>query len=225
MKYNKGLAPVLILVIVLGVLAVGGVAYFAGKSSAPKNIVSDNSNYYPPDQQDYNPPVTNTQTPLANSQTNTSNWKTYTNTQYGFEFKYPTNGYKFGADSPNYTYLFGLSEFRAKVREDVLTDDPEYLSNFHFFILTPTQSINDLPTYVRSAMDAPSGSPYKYISSQYVNINGTQWLKVRSKDDLGNEPGDYNYFIYSGGKLYWMGLAGQLRSDLEKIPSTFKFTK
>lgn len=47
MKYNKGFTPIIILLIVLGVLAVGGVAYFAGKSSAPKNEVSDNSNYFP----------------------------------------------------------------------------------------------------------------------------------------------------------------------------------
>lgn len=59
MKYNKGFAPVVILLIVLGVLAVGGVVYFAGKSSAPKNEVSDNSNYYPPVEQNQNPPTTN----------------------------------------------------------------------------------------------------------------------------------------------------------------------
>jgi hypothetical protein len=43
MKYNKGFAPLVVLLIVLGVLAVGGVAYFAGKSPAPKSEVSDNS--------------------------------------------------------------------------------------------------------------------------------------------------------------------------------------
>ena len=63
MKYNKGFAPVVILLIVLGVLAVGGVAYFAGKSSAPKNEVADNSNYYPPVQQNQNPPTTNNNIP------------------------------------------------------------------------------------------------------------------------------------------------------------------
>ena len=35
MKYNKGFAPVVILLIVLGVLAVGGVAYFAGTKNNP----------------------------------------------------------------------------------------------------------------------------------------------------------------------------------------------
>ena len=63
MKYNKGFAPLIILLIVLGVLAVGGVAYFAGKSSTPKNTVSDNSNYYPPVNQNQNPTTTNNNPP------------------------------------------------------------------------------------------------------------------------------------------------------------------
>lgn len=63
MKYNKGFAPVVVLLIVLGVLAVGGVAYFAGKSSTPKNEVADNSNYYPPVQQNQNPPTINNNPP------------------------------------------------------------------------------------------------------------------------------------------------------------------
>ncbi len=69
MKYNKGFAPVLVLIIALGVLAVGGVAYFAGKNSAPKNEVSDNSNYFPATEQNYTPPTTNNNPP-ATSNTN-----------------------------------------------------------------------------------------------------------------------------------------------------------
>ncbi len=61
MKYNKGFAPVVVLLIVLGVLAVGGVAYFAGKSSTPKNTVSDN--YFPTTEQNYTPPTTNNNPP------------------------------------------------------------------------------------------------------------------------------------------------------------------
>ncbi|MFA6077181.1 MAG: IPT/TIG domain-containing protein [Candidatus Paceibacterota bacterium] len=76
MKYNKGFAPVLILIVVLGVLAVGGGAYFVGKSSAPKNEVSDNSNYFPQADQNYTPPTTsntnNNVTPPINTQTNNS---------------------------------------------------------------------------------------------------------------------------------------------------------
>ena len=64
MKYNKGFAPLIILLIVLGVLAVGGVVYFAGKSSAPKNEVADNSNYFPTIEQNYTPPTTNNNPPV-----------------------------------------------------------------------------------------------------------------------------------------------------------------
>lgn len=63
MKYNKGFAPLVVLLIVLGVLAVGGVAYFAGKSSTPKNEVTDNSNYFPTTEQNYTPPTTNNNPP------------------------------------------------------------------------------------------------------------------------------------------------------------------
>jgi len=82
MKYNKGFAPVIILIIVLGVLAVGGVVYFVGKSSAPKNEVSDNSNQYPPVTQNQNPsttsnnyvpPTTNNNPPVNNPTTSNEN--------------------------------------------------------------------------------------------------------------------------------------------------------
>jgi len=48
MKYYKGFAPVFILVIVLGVLAVGGGAYFAGKSSTPTPQNTEDNNYQSP---------------------------------------------------------------------------------------------------------------------------------------------------------------------------------
>jgi len=80
MKYNKGFAPVLILVIVLGALSVGGVAYFAGKSSAPKNEVNDNSNYFP-EEQNSNPPATYNNNPPTNNQQQTNTQTPPVNTQ------------------------------------------------------------------------------------------------------------------------------------------------
>lgn len=40
MNYNKGFAPIAILLIILGIAAVGGVAYYTGKNSPSKNEVS-----------------------------------------------------------------------------------------------------------------------------------------------------------------------------------------
>ena len=68
MKYNKGFTPIAILLIMLGMMAVGGVAYFAMKSSIPKNELSDNSNYFPPTEQNYTPSTENYNSP-QNQQT------------------------------------------------------------------------------------------------------------------------------------------------------------
>jgi Tfp pilus assembly protein PilV len=65
-KNNKGFAPVLILIIVLGVLAVGGVAYFAGKSSAPKNEAVNNQNLQIIDQNDVSSTI-DTNVPVQNT--------------------------------------------------------------------------------------------------------------------------------------------------------------
>jgi hypothetical protein len=63
MKYNKGFTTSTVLLIVLGVLLVGGIAYFAGKSSAPKNIINDNLDYLPTTEQTTPSPTTTNTTP------------------------------------------------------------------------------------------------------------------------------------------------------------------
>jgi len=71
MKYNKGFALVTVLLIILGISAVGAVAYFAGKASTPKNEVVDNLNYQPPVTQNQNN-NTNSNTPVKNPPTQDS---------------------------------------------------------------------------------------------------------------------------------------------------------
>lgn len=62
MKNNKGFASITIVLIIIAVLAVGGIAYFVGKSSnpLPQNVVDNN---LPPENQNNvtTPPVQNTQ--------------------------------------------------------------------------------------------------------------------------------------------------------------------
>ena len=62
MKNNKGFAPIAIIFIIIAVLAVGGVAYYTGKSSktAPKNIEENSINLSQENQNNIaNTPVTN----------------------------------------------------------------------------------------------------------------------------------------------------------------------
>ncbi|HBA46112.1 TPA: hypothetical protein DEQ22_02420 [Candidatus Nomurabacteria bacterium] len=81
MKNNskKGfIVPMLLAIIALLVLGSGVYIYQNKKAKTP--IVVGNE-----EQQ------SNIQISPVNTQTNNANWKTYTNTQYGFEFKYPSD--------------------------------------------------------------------------------------------------------------------------------------
>jgi hypothetical protein len=108
MKKNKGFGLIAILLIIVAVLAIGGIAYYIGtkNSSIPQNTQGNN---YQPITQNTTPsvPVQNNQVnnPVNNSTTTTTTttqsttstnipngnvtWKTYTNSQYGFTFQYP----------------------------------------------------------------------------------------------------------------------------------------
>jgi len=71
---QKGFAPVLFLVGILVIIGVAAGVYFFGKSQVPKSQLPN--------------PVVTSPTPQATLD-ETVNWKTYTNTKYGFSFKYP----------------------------------------------------------------------------------------------------------------------------------------
>ncbi len=76
MQKQKGVSISIGIIIIVAVAAIlfGGVfayQYYIGKSEARNPKVKTNSN-------------------IQNSNTETAEWKTYTNTQYGFEFRYPS---------------------------------------------------------------------------------------------------------------------------------------
>ena len=113
MKNNKGFAPVLVLVVVLAVLAVGGVAYYAGTQKdvarLPDTNVVPTGNLIGGDKDAHGClgsagyswcAVKNKclrvweekceATPATTQNADaTVNWKVYTNAQFGIEFKYP----------------------------------------------------------------------------------------------------------------------------------------
>lgn len=75
---ESGFAAVLIMLILVGMVAIVGASYFFGVNKIGENIATPTPNISP--------------SPIAGQATtgDMTNWKTYTNTKYGFSFKYPT---------------------------------------------------------------------------------------------------------------------------------------
>lgn len=149
MKNNKGFTPIAIVFIIITVLAVGGVVYYAGKSStpAPQNTVDDN--YQPPVDQGNvtnTPPASN---PKPTPVDETANWKTYEDTNRGFSFKYPSSWtyqkFQCNVDGVAFCSLAGNSA--SNCRQTCSSDSPESPIYLHFFQGTPAVDVGEYMKY------------------------------------------------------------------------------
>lgn len=161
----------------------------------------------------------------------TSDWKTYTNTEYGFEFKYPGD-WHFKQDSLN--NQVGL----------LLLDPPEVSPNNHndtdlpyvFMIsLYPdisyldwrrlgAKNLDDFISKYSSSVDDP------YIKDiENISIGINKWYKANAGPNVFG--GGEFYFIEKGNKIYevklfnLVGAEWQYSDVTSQILSTFRFTK
>ena len=87
MKNNKGIAPIVVAIIIALVLVVGGGSYIAVKNQNQKIVEQSSSNNQIKDDLQTEP-----LTPLTDSKnSNSENLSTYTNDKFGFKFDYPTS--------------------------------------------------------------------------------------------------------------------------------------
>ncbi|OGN34331.1 MAG: hypothetical protein A3I39_00275 [Candidatus Yanofskybacteria bacterium RIFCSPLOWO2_02_FULL_47_9b] len=131
----------------------------------------------------------------------TADWKTYTNTQYGFEFKYPQTWAKVSSASyadgtPHliiYTDMYPAQDYDARV--DV------YLDN-----LKSVQDSNPL---------------FKGSIGSLTIINNVSWVKYQVKGLNGNLLDGFDYLTEHNAKTYDIGASA---ITANQILSTFKFT-
>lgn len=94
MRNNKGVALILIVLIIIGVLAIGGGTYYFLVKKAPKQVACTQEAKICPDGSTVGrtgPKCEFTECPTVKTD-ETADWKTYQNNEYGFEIKYP-NGF------------------------------------------------------------------------------------------------------------------------------------
>ena len=78
---QKGFGVIYILVGILVVTLIAGGAFYLGGQTTPKPVVTSSSQ----------PSISPDVSPAPTDAGETTNWKTYTNTKYGFSFKYPNS--------------------------------------------------------------------------------------------------------------------------------------
>jgi len=220
MKNNKGFAPIAILFAVITVLAVGGVAYYTGKSSSPKNEVTDNSNYFPPVDQNYTPPVTSNTNNNVTAQDTTSNWKTYSGAE--FSFKYPSAWYL--SSGTGSVYITNYDSSKIPGSDAPLSKDKMAISIYTYNNL----AINET---VESWVNKTGLSDKRNILVDGIKAIRGKIIYTGEEESgyyqKGQSSGDDVRVVYKGKgyQIAYSPYGSKFISTFDQILSTFKFIK
>lgn len=223
MKYNKGFAPILITLLVLGALIIGGGAYYMGKSKEEDKKIEVNPNI----------DDTVVDTEQTSNSVEKNGVKTHINLNAGYQVSYPSDWYIKNSDTAMSTS--GYNSFVIQNRKNAvrsgsdfsLETDGSYISigvnsnmnysNYEEFIKDPK---TDLP---KSAKEA------RLAKLKMINIGGKTLQVFGGEWDGKTLPGDSYDFVYNK-KLYSLGFGSGSKEQyykdkkiFEDMVSSFKF--
>jgi len=161
-------------------------------------------------------------------------WKTYTNSQYGFEIKYPSNlNFTYGG-STNNSPAFNAFSADNSITISLRLDDAS-LSAPDSPALKP---YNDFQDYVRqiNGISDKIGQRYETINVDKTLISGYETIEQKKWDDtIPNSFSVITYFSRKNGTVSYFHLGrgsaneiGVTQSNIElyhRVLSTFKFIK
>ena len=156
------------------------------------------------------------QAPVAH-QDETANWQTYTNDQYGFEFKYPSN---WALQAPQNSQN-PVSIFKSKSVSD--TDIP---ADFHVSVYSDVSELDSSNLGVKSLSDyldqySKGQSPFLVNVAPTTLADKDGFVADAGPDTFGG--GTY-YFIPAGDKIFEIYILNPADQTDQLILSTFKFT-
>ena len=202
MNNQKGFANIALIFLVI-VLA-GAVGYFVLFKKSPE--VAQQTNTPTP-----TPTQTKTQnpTPAPTPKDETENWKTYTNTQYGFEVRYP--------DTFTYKTLYEYAFFDKKEQIDAGCNDGigKPFCGFSF------EGAKRYTSITKAIEAIPVGSPDTLTQSTRV-LGGNTFTVVRRSSGT-----DFQlfYLIEKNGLFFTFFVQQSYAAVADQILSTFRFTK
>lgn len=131
MKNNKGIAPILIVLIIAGVLALGGGIYYFLVKNPQKPVACTQEVKVCPDGSYVGRTGPNCE--FSPCPDETADWKTYTNNDYGFEFKYPQTFFLDGQLIDLGNGLYGPDDQTNQLNSDVSPSATHLSVNFAKF--------------------------------------------------------------------------------------------
>lgn len=188
MQKQKGIS-LIIAIILLAAILIGGGAYFFKQQAKPasKSTVVDA----------------------------TANWKTYTNTQYGFEIKYPQGWAEVKPNDPTYGVILRNS--------DEKSNSDYWLS---IIVMNSFSKNNEGGKNLNNWLANVRKVDEKNINFKEVLIAGQKAFRLTSSPTT-QSPGNITYDFAKGNEGYTIQALYVKQSDGtgEKMLSTFKFTQ
>lgn len=194
---QKGIAPIVIILIIIGVLLAGGGVYFtkhrlfAKKESPPVTPTTTS---------------TTTATSIATSTADISTWKTYRNERYGFEFKYPSDWELVVAQPSELTITHEIHGQK----------DNKVLAWGQIYIVINNEP---LPAFEKEKGDQMIEiDGVEGIRKNYIIEGIGESVDIKNRDRLYYISLNYRKGLNNIGETYY-------RQTFDQILSTFKFTK
>ena len=194
MKAQKGLAPILIVILIA--LAVGGYLVYQNQSKSVSPVKTDTS------------PAPTGATETANPDSIGANWKTYTNTQHGYSLKYPTTWDKLECDSKSLL----IAILGPEVASTCATDAPGPLR------ITVTDGIKDPMGNIDPSFNVVDKNTIN------IDGETGEWVYVEKVKPSPGADKIILVAVIHAGKTYTFNLSEvEEQENLNQILSTFKF--
>ncbi len=228
---QRGFSAILILVGVLIMAAVAGGAYYFGRQTVsnpqPQNPVVVS--------QTPQPTSVSQATPIP-SPDQTTNWKTYTNTKYGYSFKYPPERVIKGG---------GRTTSPTDTPESILLDWPpgtqgDNYPDFYVDVITGNNSLSstynydgfmeNLNQYKTTSIGETVSPPNQPFNGKFTRKNDTEVVGLKAKVFIEPNFHDTRIVLYKNNYYYIIGGYNTNFTDTQgthfnQILSTFKFTQ
>ena len=203
MPPNKGFAPIVLLVILVGAAVLGTVTY-VGVRNLPRN-------------QELAPVTTPVPETPATTEMDTSAWKTYRNEKYGFEIRYPADFTEL-EDKYNTTIL--------SVQKKIWGGNSYYGSDYFSIRVLNNYKVEQILSKVRDAkqINIKGRLGYEYFYTEGAGMSEVALVQIEentalsvSLDSIGK---GQDFTTVDDKKIYVQDLFGQIFSKLKFIEPT-----